>query len=79
MEPKTDDQRRQDALKKLRVRVQEMWNLESEIDGLVAVLKSPDFDGRCLATWTEVGEALGISRQAAQQRYSGFSWAGSTE
>lgn len=45
-------------------------NLQTAVNDGVATLRSPDTEGWCLATWDEVGAALGISRQAAQQRYS---------
>jgi hypothetical protein len=67
---------KEQALRRLAVLAARRLHLDAEINGLVAMLKSPDLDGRCEATWTEVGNALGITRQAAQQRYSGFSWAG---
>jgi len=50
--------------------------LEEEIDGLVAMLRSMGLDHQCAATWQQVGDALGVTKQAAQQAYSYLSWAG---
>lgn len=51
--------------------------LEYEIDGLVALLRTEalmaEADGpesRWEVSWTDIGDALGITRQAAQQLYS---------
>lgn len=64
------------ALEKLRKKGIERRLLDQEIDNLVAVLKTTDLDGCCLATWSEVATVLGVSRQAVQQKYSYLSWAG---
>lgn len=39
------------------------------VDDAVSILRSPDSEGWCLASWSEVAAALGITKQAAQQRY----------
>lgn len=63
-------------LSRLAALVARRESLETEIDGLVDLLKSPDMTGQCEATWQEVATALGVTRQAAQQRYRHHSWAG---
>lgn len=52
--------------------------LEQEIDGLVAVCRQGGFSysgdrkrWEAEVSWAEIGDALGVSRQAAQQLYSG--------
>lgn len=40
-----------------------------DVDQLVLILRTPNLDGFCPCSWAEVGKALGISKQAAQQRY----------
>lgn len=57
-------------LKGLRAANETMLAAEKRVHDAVAILRSPDSNGWCLASWQEVGDALGISRQAAQQRYS---------
>lgn len=39
------------------------------VDQLVLLLRSPDLDGFCPCSWSEIADALGVTRQAAQQRY----------
>lgn len=46
----------------------------AEIDGIIAILRSGDTDGRCLASWVEIGDALGVSKQTVQTRYRSLSW-----
>lgn len=60
----------QQKLNKLRALALKLMLTQKEIEDLVAVLRSPDMDGYCEASWSEVGEALGITKQGAQQHYS---------
>lgn len=64
----------QTALTKLARLAAQRRNLDTEIDGVVAMLKTPALDGYCAATWEQVGAALGVTRQSAQERYRTFSW-----
>lgn len=64
------------ALKELQNLVTRRDNLSKQIDDLVSVLRSPDMNGECEATWTEVAFALGVTRSAAQQKYRHTSWGG---
>lgn len=73
------DTEKQKMLRRLTVLAERRRNLRKEIDGVVFMLKSPGLDGHCLATWTEVGQALGVTRQVAQRTYREFSWAGSPD
>lgn len=43
---------------------------EDRVDDAVAMLRSPDSEGYCLASWQEIADALHLSRQGAQQRYA---------
>lgn len=60
----------QAKLNKLRALALKNKLLHREIADLVAVLRSPDMDGFCEASWAEIGEALDITRQGAQQHFS---------
>lgn len=62
------------CLERLRHLHRRREHLETEIDGLVALLRSPGTDGMCEATWAEIGEALGLTKQGAQMAYRGLSW-----
>lgn len=42
-------------------------NAQLRVADAIAVLRTPDMDGYCLASDTAIGEVLGISRQAVQQ------------
>jgi len=59
----------QDKLKLLADKVAQRKVLTQWIDDAVLALRSPDIDGRCEASWQEVADALGVSRQAAWQAY----------
>lgn len=61
----------QDKLNKLRTLRIKRDLLEREIRDLVAVLRSPDMDGWCEASWADIGKSLDVTKQAAQQRYGG--------
>jgi hypothetical protein len=63
-------------LDRLEVLAKRRIALEAEIDGLVGMLRAEEFaydaeSRRWVAdcTWSEIGDALGISRQAAHQLY----------
>lgn len=60
------------ALKRLEVLAQRRRDLKSELDALVLVLRSPGLDGECAASWSDIGDALGVTRQAAQQHYDRY-------
>jgi hypothetical protein len=68
--------RKTTALKRLHKLGEDRRNLQREIDGLVSMLRSPGTDGQCLATWAEVGAALGVTRQTVQEKYRQLSWLG---
>jgi len=57
------------SLSKLAALKGRQQHIESEIAGIVGVLMSPDTQGVTETTWEEIGSALGVSRQAAWQRY----------
>lgn len=57
-------------LKGLRAANETLLAAEKRVNDAVSILRSPDVNGYCLASWQEVGDALGVSRQAAQQRYN---------
>lgn len=65
---------KQAALHQLKVAESKRRQLQARIDELVAVLRTPDMDGKTMATWAEVAEPLGITRQSAQARYRIHSW-----
>lgn len=67
---------KQAALKRLAKLAASRSHIEAEMDALVGVLRGPDMDGKCEATWREVGEALGLTPQAVQQRWRELSWQG---
>lgn len=58
-----------EKLNLLREAADKRRNLTHWIDDAVLALRSPDMDGRCEASWQEVADALGVSRQAAWQMY----------
>lgn len=64
------------ALRRLAALVARRSALDAEIDGVVSLLRSPAMDATCEATWQEVGDALGVTKQAAQKAYRHLSWAG---
>lgn len=41
----------------------------ARVDDAVSILRSPDADGWCLASWQEIADALGITKQGAMARY----------
>lgn len=53
----------------LQQKAEQRKTLTRWIDDAVLALRSPDMDGRCEASWQEVANALGVSRQAAWQMY----------
>lgn len=59
---------------KLRDLANRRMHINKEIDNLVAVLASPGLDGYAQYTWRQIGLALGVSPQAAQQKYRHLSW-----
>ena len=70
-----EDQLIEDALLQIAGHVETIEGAKASIDGLVWLLRRPDEDGSCLATWRQVGEALGVTGQSAQERYAHLSWA----
>lgn len=57
------------SLERLSVFADRRSSLNQAIDDLVLALRSPDMDGRCAASWQEVADALGVTRQAAWRMY----------
>lgn len=57
------------ALNKLAHLAQQRVLLEQQMADLVGVLRSPNTEGYCDASWADIGSAIGTSRQAAQQRF----------
>lgn len=56
---------------RLRRAARRLANARDEVDRLVKAARDPEDplgDG-AVHTWTDIGEALGLTRQAAQQRY----------
>lgn len=52
--------------------VQQRRLAKQEIDALVLLLRSPGLDGACSSSWQDIGDALSITRQAAQQYYDRY-------
>lgn len=64
------------GLKKLRdAGYRRKWLL-ADIDQTVRMLRTPGLDGHCEATWKEIADALEVTPQAVQKRYSDLSWQG---
>lgn len=59
----------EDALRRLSVLADSSRRLNNEIDHLVLMLRSPDLHGGCAASWQEVADALGVTRQSAWRSY----------
>jgi hypothetical protein len=59
----------QQKLSRLAALADQRRHLNQEIDALVLMLRSPDMDGACEASWQEVGEALGVTKQSAHRMY----------
>lgn len=43
--------------------------LNQAIDDVVLALRSPDLEGGCAASWQEIADALGVSRQSCWRMY----------
>lgn len=57
------------ALERLSVLADSRSRLTDEMTHLVLMLRSPDFEGGCAASWQDVAGALKVSRQAAWRMY----------
>lgn len=57
------------VLKYLSALAESRRNVNREIDGIVLALRSPDLAGGCAASWQELGDALGVSKQAVWRAY----------
>lgn len=58
------------ALAQLNKLAMQRRALDDLMNDHVAVLRAADMDGHCEASWQEIGDALGITRQAAQQKFA---------
>ena len=58
------------TLNDLRKAVAALHTAQRRVDDAIAMLRSPDVDGYCIASWSEIAEALGMTKQGAQQRYN---------
>lgn len=45
---------------------------EQRLKDAVCMARASDLDGHCALSWHEIGNALMITKQAAQQRFSQF-------
>lgn len=59
----------QEKLALLKQKAAQRKMLTQWIDEAVLALRSPDMDGFCEASWQEVADALGVTRQAAWRMY----------
>lgn len=57
------------ALRRLSVLADSRRHVNAEIDVLVLALRSPNFDGECAASWQELGDALGVTKQTVWRSY----------
>lgn len=57
------------ALERLSALADRRSAVDDEMTDLVLMLRSPDLVGTCAASWQEVADALGVSRQSAWRMY----------
>lgn len=55
--------------RRLVVLAQRRRDLQQEIRDTVAMARADDLDGKPMMMWWEIAHNLGVSKQAAQQRY----------
>lgn len=57
------------VLKEMMNAAVHLANAQQRVKDAVAMGRASDLDGHCALSWEEIGQALGVSKQAAQQRY----------
>lgn len=64
-----EDRKLQKMLSELVLLEQHRRRAEQKVDDLVCMLRAEALDGTCLGSWEAIGSALGITKQAAHQRF----------
>lgn len=45
-------------------------NAQRRVDDAVAMGRASDLEGHCALSWQEIGQALGVTKQAAMAKYA---------
>lgn len=61
--------RKKQTLMKLTALTERQRSIEAHRYSLVRAARAHNLDRQPLCTWAEIADALGVTRQAAQQRY----------
>ena len=57
------------ALKRLIKLGAQRDHLEAEIAGVISLLRAPDMDNTCAASWQAIADALGRAKSSVVERY----------
>lgn len=64
-----EEQAARKLLTHLRYQAEALALAQKRLDDAVAVCRTADIEDNCLVGWAAIGQVLGITKQAAQQRY----------
>lgn len=66
----TEERRRALLLRDLMKAKTSYDNAVRRLEDAVGICRAPDLDDSCLVSWDDIGRVLGITKQAAQQRFA---------
>jgi hypothetical protein len=64
-----DERTRAKMLKEMMAAAVALQKAQQRVKDAVAMGRASDLEGHCALSWEEIGRALGVTKQAAQQRY----------